>query len=223
MHAIAVRRPRRGFTLIEILVVLMIMLILLAIAASLSPKMQDRKKMTQATDLIQGSLMIAKQRAKRDRTPTGIRLIASTSSTLPSGGPYIQQVLLIQQPEDFTGGSANATLTAPAGGGGGPSLLPQQVSFTFTGGGSFTGSFKTQSQYYVQPGDFLEVNGGGHVHLISAVSKSSLTLANPPDSTCYLANENTQNFRIIRRPRVLHRRTTGEHQPGHRHRHDVRP
>ena len=197
-----IRQPRRGFTLIEMMVVLIIMLLLLAIAASLSPKMQDRKKMTQATDLVQGALMNAKQRAKRDRVPTGVRLIQSSAVTLPTGGPFVQQLLLIQQPDDFTGTSNGATLTVTGAGGANPSILSQTVKFSFTGGGSFTGGFKTQTQYLVQAGDFLEVNGGGHVHLIQTVSKSSLTLATAPDATCYV-NESTTNFRIIRRPRVL--------------------
>lgn len=166
---------RRGFTLIEMMVVIGIMLILIGITAALSPGLTVKKKMTQGIEQVQGALMIAKQRAKRDRMPTGVRLVRSTAN--PN---YAQQLLLIQQPDDLNTGTLKATKTASA-----------TVAFsgvTFTQG----------SVQLVQAGDYLEVNGGGQVHFITKVGSTSLTLMSPIS-----VSDNTTNYRIIRRPRPL--------------------
>jgi hypothetical protein len=174
------------------MVVITIMLLLIGLAAGLSPRVQDRKKMNQGIEQIQGALLIAKQRAKRDKMPTGIRLVPGTG---PQGNSmYVQELTPIQQPDDYSTGKIQ-----PGRGGNGAAVLGQTVRFS---GANFRGSATQQSQYLVQPGDFLEVMGGGHLHLIQSVSTTSLTLATAPDATCYL-NQQTDQWRIIRGPRAL--------------------
>jgi len=168
---------RRGFTIIELLVVLAIIMMLIALSYGLSPRLQDRKKMQRGTDQVASALVIAKQRAKRDRVPTGIRLV--------DNGGSIRTMIYIQQPDDFSGGMLDIARAAA------PQKLPQTLNFT---GVDFTNE--------VQPGDYIEVNGGGLAHQISGVSANTLTLAIDPDASCYLSGP-TSIYRIIRNPRVL--------------------
>jgi prepilin-type N-terminal cleavage/methylation domain-containing protein len=206
-HRTAHRR-RRGFTLVELLVVIAILLILIGLAAGLSPKAIGGRKMLQAANTLSGALMMAKQRAKRDRLPTGIRLVQPT--TVGANPLWIQDLILIQQPDDLTGGTPGdpraAMLNCPA------SSVPDQdrnalglrklgqvvnftnVNFTPNGGGP---------RALVQQGDWLEVNGGGLPHRILNASASTLMLQLASDASCYVGSDPTTNFRIIRGPRAL--------------------
>src|SRR6516165_9458141 len=70
------RRCRPAFTLVEMLVVLSIVLLLAILVAVFAPKVSERQKTASAGDRLQGWLVSARSVAKRDRTPTGIRLVA---------------------------------------------------------------------------------------------------------------------------------------------------
>ena len=66
---------RGGFTLVELLVVIVIILILASLVVALNPRIAGAQKVAKGGDLLQGWLAIARQRAKRDQIPTGVRLI----------------------------------------------------------------------------------------------------------------------------------------------------
>ena len=69
------RRPGRGaFTLVEMLVVLFILVVLATLAVALVPRLGEQQKATRGADQVSGWLLIAKQRARRDRHPVGVRL-----------------------------------------------------------------------------------------------------------------------------------------------------
>jgi hypothetical protein len=65
----------------------------------------------------------------------------------------------------------------------------------------FIGSGATADEYLVQPGDSLELRGGGEVHLIANVTKDTLILNDT--SVDYPGFPPTTNYRILRQPRPL--------------------
>ena len=80
---------------------------------------------------------------------------------------------------------------------------------TFTGvdfTGGLTGTGAPPTDYPVQAGDYLEINGGGFVHMIApgGVTTNKLVLLDQVT----VANA-TPNFRIIRQPRPV----PGEREP----------
>jgi prepilin-type N-terminal cleavage/methylation domain-containing protein len=94
------RRP--GFTLVEMIVVLTIMLILTVIAVAVAPRFQENDNVVKAADRISQWLVIAREWAKRDQVPTGVRLqnvtsiatISTTSVPPPPPNPgYIQATI----------------------------------------------------------------------------------------------------------------------------------
>jgi len=87
---------RRGFTLIELLVVLVLILLLAALAVGFVPRATERAKSTRGADQLQQWLLIAKQWAKKDRVPTGIRFQPNVKN-----GRYVTDLQYIQQPDDF--------------------------------------------------------------------------------------------------------------------------
>src|SRR3954462_3445963 len=68
-----VPQGRSGFTLIELLVVISIIAILATITPTYFPSFDGTRRVVSGTDSTTGWLLIAKQRAKRDGLPTGIR------------------------------------------------------------------------------------------------------------------------------------------------------
>src|SRR5437588_10342280 len=75
---------RRGFTLVEMLVVLALMLVLAALAVAFVPRMNERAKTPRGASQLQMWLLIARQWAKRDNIPTGIRLQAGRLYPVPN-------------------------------------------------------------------------------------------------------------------------------------------
>jgi prepilin-type N-terminal cleavage/methylation domain-containing protein len=176
---------RSGFTMVELLVVIVIMLTLATIVVSLTPRFAGTRKLTQGAELVQGYQLIAKQRARRDRLPTGVRL-------QQDGDKRVHTLQLIQQPDVFSGGSISTD--------------PSNLKTIIASGVDFTGGYDPMTQATllpVQVGDFLEVKGGGLVHrIVAPIAVNQLTLQSPLPWN--LAS--TTDYRIIRRPRIL----TGE-------------
>src|SRR5947207_2736284 len=95
------RRP--GFTLVEMLVVLALILFVTAIAVTFVPSMLERARATKGADQLQGWLLIAKQRALRDRLRTGIRIQPARLYPTPANPnvAWRHDLQYIQQPEHF--------------------------------------------------------------------------------------------------------------------------
>jgi prepilin-type N-terminal cleavage/methylation domain-containing protein len=185
-----VGRRRPGFTLVEMLVVIGLILVLATLTVAFAPRFLEREKVTKGIDQLQGWFLIAKQRAKSDRTPTGIRLQRD-----PKNASLVRDLQYIQQPDHFSGGvltGMNVTAVPPT----------VTISGVDLHGGLGPGN---PALWPVQPGDYLEIKGGGLMHRIIGVVNlggavgNTLQLFSAPAP---LANA-TNQYRIIRGPRVL--------------------
>jgi hypothetical protein len=208
------------------LVAILIMLALATILLALAPRVAQGQKAARGADLLQGWLLIAKQRALRDQVPTGIRFQMVSTTAGDPNYQLVRDLQYIQQPDDFTAvsfssGSATAgtiTVTQPSGTWQ-ASLQGATVGVDFFGGfGPQQGDPANQNQalWAVQPGDYLELQGGGPLHQITGVSASMP--AGPPPATAIgdtltllsgpanAYTNPTAAYRIIRAPRLL----TGE-------------
>lgn len=189
------QRRSAGFTLVELLVVMLLILVLATLVVAFAPKLAERQKVPRGADLLQGWLLIAKQRAKRDQLPTGIRFQPD-----PDNPNLYRELQYIQKPDDLTIGQI---IYNPIVLGKGPFILTLKA-----GTGSFLGGYKStddRSLWPVQPGDYVELKGGGLVHRITDVKASQLTLASDPryPILTYPIITPTADYRIIRAPRPL--------------------
>jgi prepilin-type N-terminal cleavage/methylation domain-containing protein len=199
------RRPRRAFTMVELLVVIAIILTVTVIGYLVLPKnMAADYNRTRGIDQMMEWLLTAKQRAKRDLLPTGIRLIdpatnQASATNLPTA------VMFIQQPDTLAGTSTGGTCKMVTA-----TKSPYNVSFTgvdFVGGAAALG---LADQALVQAGDYLVVPSStgpnstdiGVPHQITSVSGSSsaptLTL-----NSAITIPANTSNFFFFRQPRPI--------------------
>src|SRR6516162_6480111 len=93
-------RPR-GFTLVELLVALTVLLILTTILIGFGSRLMESRRSNSGADSLQKWLLIAKQRALRDRTPTGLWIRAQDpgDQQIPSG--TFAKFSYVQQPPDI--------------------------------------------------------------------------------------------------------------------------
>jgi prepilin-type N-terminal cleavage/methylation domain-containing protein len=184
-------RRRNAFTLIELLVVMVLILVLAALGLGYVVFGQDNQHSVSGAQAVTGALLNAKQRARRDGLPTGIRILF-TSGTDVMGRPFTfgSQLQLVQQPQDYNLGTwtttDGTTLTFST---------PSAPNPDFLGGADYIGEI---DQSTVQAGDYFLVAGTTTPHRIFQVnSPQSLTLASsvsPLTSGAYT---------IIRAPRRL--------------------
>lgn len=191
---------RRGFTLIELIVVLVILATLAALTALYFPRYQDKELVARGAGDVSGWLLIAKQRAKRDGLPTGLRFVVGSDPTINGGQPCAREVIYIQQPDDFAQGRFVGF--APESG-----TTKARLHFSLPTGVAF-GS----QSLPVQPGDLIELFGGGYLHRIDAVQASTLDLVlltgpiagtTPPPTTIPVYAGEVVNYRIIPQPRPI--------------------
>src|SRR5260370_96124 len=178
---------RSGFTLVEMLVVLSIILTLAVITVLFMPRFGERQKVPRGAGLLQGWLMMAKQRAIRDRTATGVRLQLSA-------GNLVRDLQYIRKPDDYSPGGLLIRWE------------PATHICTFGPGVNLLGSAlsdRGDETSLVQAGDYLQLQSGGLVHQILEVRASDCKLASdllPPNVPFPSGGV---HFRIIRQPRLL--------------------
>jgi hypothetical protein len=155
---------------------------------------------------LQSALLISKQRALREQVPTGLRLIPDSDHPT-----RVSELVYVQQPDDFTlvvqdatGRPSGDTLTLSAAG---TQYFATSTNADFYGG--FGPGATAAEQYPVQPGDYLEVNGG-LLAQITGLNPSGqvcrqLVLSRDlrPAGTVSGATTTTKYYRIIRQPRRL--------------------
>jgi prepilin-type N-terminal cleavage/methylation domain-containing protein len=170
-------RSRAGFTLVELLVVMSLILVLATLVVGLAPSIRRDARVTNAIEQVQGWLLIAKQRAYRDRVPRGVRVVVPTGSTTATELAYIEQ------PENITGKFAKITdWTPPMGmtpGSGARKTLQIDTGFT-TDVDISPGDFIKIPEAFREPscGHFINTTTGG-------ATSGTLTLATAvsPDNT----------------------------------------
>lgn len=178
-------KPRRGFTLVELLVVIGIILMLAAIVAAVAPGFRDQQKVPRGADIVQGAFASARQWAKRDRVATGIRLI------FDAGNTTVSELQFIQQPANFTLVTSTGAVS-PVKVVGGTSV--QKADGSNPVSDFFAGLSATSAPVLV--GDFIVLRGVAHQ--ISNVTATTLTLSSAASDTF-----GTTDYYIVRAPRPL--------------------
>jgi prepilin-type N-terminal cleavage/methylation domain-containing protein len=139
-------RHRRALTLVELLVVMVIMLVLATIVVAFAPGFQDAQKVSRGADQLQGWLLTARQWARKDRVPTGIRFSVVNNA--------VTDLQYIQQPPTFIVPYAVPALT--------PGLQPvsRRISLN-TAGSVTTASLDIMGSTPLQPGQSISDFSGG--------------------------------------------------------------
>lgn len=152
---------RAAWTLVELLIVITIIVVIAALAAAFMPRMSSQHRVTDAANTVQGWLIQAKIRAKRDGVPTGIRLFVD-----PNTPGSVITLLWIQQPDPFAAPKASLTASpawVPSGGG-------WQLQWTVAQNDAnvdFTNSGLDSLQWLVQPGDYFFFGDEGPFRILS--------------------------------------------------------
>ena len=138
-------RKRTAMTLVELLVVMAIIVIFTAITAAFYPANQADRELSRFSSTVQSALLSARNRAKAERLPTGIRFYADSNGKVGS-------VVLIQKP---------APLDAYAVGGGGNPPTAGSLTVTMLGNDAniaFSNSYPVQSN--IKTNDFIVLDSG---------------------------------------------------------------
>jgi prepilin-type N-terminal cleavage/methylation domain-containing protein len=169
---------RSAFTLIELLVVIGIFLVLASLAVLVIPSAMENQRSAQGGVRVQGCLITAQQRAVLDRAPRGVRLY-------PDANNLVTKIQFVERPDDFTGGqfTTGATLNT--------------LNFA---GVDLSGGVADPTLWPVQAGDYIEIQGGGLMHLITAVTATSVTLASPLPQAITTP---TSKYRVERASRLM--------------------
>jgi prepilin-type N-terminal cleavage/methylation domain-containing protein len=165
-HARSLPRRRDAFTLIELLVVMVLVLVLAALGLGYVVFGQDNQHSVSGAQAITGALLNAKQRARRDGLPTGVRIIFGPTTQSPNA-PMTQatQLQLIQQPDDYNAGQVATTGTNVQTG-------IQFAGVDFQGGAQTIGDIDEST---VEPGDYFLLGGTQTVHRIMKVYYSGVS------------------------------------------------
>lgn len=178
---------RRAFTLLELMVVMGILLFLAALTAVYFPKFNASASVSTASERVVGALLIAKQRAKREQVPCGVRFIQED-------GVWKLQYVMVPDPY------ATGRFVSKSGASGGPWTL------TFSGV-DFTAQYGTSGEeaYAVNIGDFVELYGDVP-RAISSVGATTLVVGQDVVTTNVDVTPSANappNYRIHRGPRPL--------------------
>jgi prepilin-type N-terminal cleavage/methylation domain-containing protein len=200
------RPGRSGFTLVELLIVMLLIAVLLGLAILIIPSLDEKRAAARAADNLQQALMIAKSRALRDQAPRGVRLIPD-----PNNPNFVHELEYVEQPPDFLpkvsvaqnspyypyyGQTAPMILANP----GGPNPLSVVRLLGFSEYDNNTGIGA------IQPGDILQYrHGQASNHRILQVQKNApdtLDLTLFPNLNAAIDVAHTE-YTVIRRWRPL--------------------
>jgi prepilin-type N-terminal cleavage/methylation domain-containing protein len=203
------QRGRTGFTLVELIVVIAIIATLAALAILFFPSFRASAREAKGAGDLQGWLINARQRARRDGVPTGLRFWLQDFNKFSNPAAiwlYATDCEYIQVPDDY--GPAGFTVFAdpapPAPWQPGTVVILQ----TTPGGPNISRGYPGKEYWDIQQGDYFEVDNNGLTHFVLDVSinyqldplKTALFLNSPITNTP--ANP-TRIFNVQRKPRVV--------------------
>ena len=154
-------RKRTAMTLVELVVVMTIIITFTAITAAFYPANQADRELSRFSSTVQSALLSARNRAKAERLPTGIRFYADLNSPTKVGS-----VVLIQKP---------APLDAYAVGGGGNPPTAGSLTVTMSGNDAnitFPNSYPVQGNLKIN--DFISLDSGDVAKVDSLVNPNSV-------------------------------------------------
>src|SRR5262245_7436411 len=209
------RARRRGFTLVELLVVIALLALLASLSVMVIMGLTDNARAPRGASLVQQTLSAAKMRAVRDRAPRGVRLLID-----PAAPMVVRKLQFIAQPEDFVVQPGVAVAyTLPTGQKQPHAFRRIEVKMVDVGGGvmkpfavleppdpavspnpppDFTGGHADPKLWPVQAGEYVEVNGVGMPLRIKTVTAGALEL----DAPVAVPIGPTVNYRVQRAARV---------------------
>lgn len=189
-------RRRPAFTLVELLVAITLMLVLAGLGVMFIPTFQESQRAARGAGMVQQWLSIAKQQARRDQQPRGLRLFRASANPGDLDYYRVTNLQYIEQPPDYPDAPAGLLST--------DNTDRKRVYFTNDSDGrnvDFTaGQGTDQSLYHVQPGDYLEIFDRGIVRRITAVGSTELRLMSDIPASEQIFG--SPYWRVIRAPRV---------------------
>lgn len=146
---------RRGFTLVELLVALALIIVLMALAVAIYPNLANSQRVVRSADRVSAWLIIAKEQAKRDGAPRGVRFYVTGNQVTEC--QYIEQPNYwvpnpLQEAEIYNASGTPAS-TAGQGPNGGRIVLVQTVNPSSTPANQVA----TREAYFVS-NDYTEFN-----------------------------------------------------------------
>jgi prepilin-type N-terminal cleavage/methylation domain-containing protein len=170
------RHHRAGFTLVELAVVIAVIATIAALSALYFPRYQEKEMVARGADMLQGWLLIAKQQAKRDGLPTGLRLyldVSVNAAVTPNVAMYyVSRCGYIQQPDNPAQGAYRGwsqQYNPEKYPGAGP--VGAYAYFALPAGVTFNPNWPSvTSGIPVQAGDYVELYGGGRLHRVRKVN-----------------------------------------------------
>jgi prepilin-type N-terminal cleavage/methylation domain-containing protein len=193
------RRSRKAFTLIELLVVITIVVTIAAAGYFFLPQMTGSYNRSRGIDQLQEWLLTAKQRAKRDLVPTGIRLLPN--GTVGQAQGNFTSFVYVQQPDSLMGTATSPPTTCQTA-----AAPPNTLSFTFPAGvDNFNNEGLVQAGDYWQqtnpPGlpmhQVVSIDGTGTQVTLNTAA-APLTLPVPA-----IAAPGTSSYLFYRQPRPM--------------------
>lgn len=172
------RKNHKGFTLVELLVAMSVIIIFASLTAAFYPGLKADNAISRVSVAVQSNFVGARQRAKRDRVPTGIRLQFDADNRCT-------QLIIVQKPDDLNYNTLGAITAVNAG------LITFQQQLVQAG-----------YEDYIFPNDLIVNNNTGESFVAKTIVNKQvqvdLTFSNPSFNYFPFID-----FRVIRLPRTI--------------------
>lgn len=162
-------RKKNAMTLVELLVVMAIIVLFTAITAVFYPANQADRELSRFSNTVQSALLSARNRAKAERLPTGIRFYDSDANG------KVDSVVLIQKPAPLDGSIVGNVSVNPM---------------------TFVLGFPVAYQSVINPGDFVVLESGDVATIVTPLPNA--TVSNPSSGFYQNLSSNGLKYKIFR-------------------------